>query len=119
MTTATTPQGREVEVVVTAEHGTAKLQSGQIRHGGVVVGHFGPATGSGPILSEAIARADEAIDKLGIKATPTSVRLSAEEQRALAEIAEREDRTVAYVMRRAVRREIERESAEQAQGTNR
>lgn len=112
MTTATTPAGSEVEVVVTAESGTARLQTGQLRYGGVVVGHWSQA-GSLPRMAEALVAADEAISKLGVRQSPTSIRFDAYDLSALARIAEAEDRSVGYIVRRAVRAEIER--AERAQ----
>jgi len=67
MATAKTPAGNEVEIIVTAEHGSYLLQSGQLRKHGIAIGWWSQ-TGSTPRLADALAKADETIAALGLTA---------------------------------------------------
>jgi len=84
MTQAKTPKGRNVEVAITAEYGTARLQAGRIYYGGIAISAWSEGGSGTKTLEDALKYADKVIDErdltddvsvMSIRDVPESLRL--------------------------------------------
>jgi len=66
MTQAKTPKGKIVEVAITAEYGTARLQMGRIYYGGIAVSGWSEGGSGTKTLKEALDYADQVINERGL-----------------------------------------------------
>ena len=63
---ANTPKGRSVEIAITAEYGTAKLQAGRVYFGGIAISSWNEGGSGTKSLKEALIHADQEIDQCGL-----------------------------------------------------
>ena len=66
MATAKTPKGRKIEIIITDEYGTARLQKGHLTFAGIKVAWWTEGGSGTKTLQEALQNADKNIDEIGL-----------------------------------------------------